>query len=145
MRAPYTGRCLCGAVAATIDAEPVATRQCWCHQCQKIAAGGPTHNAMFPTDAVELSGELGANSYVAASGITLTQEFCPRCGTQVFAHSSARPQFRTFRFGFLDPGHGLKPQMAIWTGDAPEYAFIDPELEQFTGPPPAPTKPASDE
>jgi len=135
------GRCACGAVKAAIGGEPVAVRQCWCRECQQIAAGGPTHNAMFRTVDVQLSGQLASHFYVAASGNTLTQSFCPACGTPVMGQSSARPQFRTIRLGFLEPGHGLAPQMAIWTAEAPPWARIDPALERHERQPPAPPSP----
>ncbi len=134
----YYGQCACGAVTAEISGKPVAVRQCWCRECQQVAAGGPTNNAMFRTEDVRLSGELATHSYVAASGNTLTQSFCPACGTPVMAQSSARPQFRTIRLGFLEPGHGLSPSMAIWTAEAPLWARIDPVLERHEGQPPAP-------
>jgi hypothetical protein len=143
MAAPYTGRCACGAVTARVEAEPIATRQCWCRQCQQIAAGGPTHNAMFPTEAVHFSGELASASWRAASGNRLTFHFCPRCGTQAFAQSSARPHIKTVRLGMIDEPHGLRPEMAIWTADAPTWAVIDPALEQHTGQPPAPPQPGT--
>jgi len=139
----YTGRCACGAVIATIDAEPVATRQCWCRQCQQLAGGGPTHNAMFPTDAIALTGELSSHSYVAASGNTIQHDFCAKCGTPIWGQSSARPQFRAMRIGFLDQPHGIKPQMAIWLDDAPDWAVIDPTLEKFPGQPPPPRAPTA--
>lgn len=134
----YTGRCACGAVRATIAGEAIQVRQCWCRQCQQLAAGSPTTNAIFATDAVAIEGELTTTGYVAASGNTLTQSYCAACGTPVMAQSSARPQFRTVRLGFLDPGHALRPQMAIWTADAPAWAHIDPTIEQFAQQPPAP-------
>ncbi|HWU01272.1 MAG TPA: GFA family protein [Novosphingobium sp.] len=134
----YTGRCACGQVSARITGQPVAVRQCWCRQCQQLAGGSASTNAMFPTDGVELTGELATHSYVAASGNTLTQSFCPACGTPVMGQSSGRPQFRTMRVGFLDAGHGLAPQMVIWTDDAPAWAAIDPALERWPGQPPAP-------
>jgi len=134
----YTGRCACGAVTLRIEGEAVATRQCWCRQCQQIAAGGPTHNAIFPAEAVHFHGELASASWPAASGNTLTFHFCPRCGTQAYAQSSARPHLKTVRFGFIDKPHDLKPQMAIWTGEAPSWAMIDPAIEQHAGQPPAP-------
>lgn len=121
----YRGRCQCGAVSAKIVGEPVSVRQCWCHQCQQVAAGGATHNAIFKTEDVHLTGELKDHSYVAASGNTLTQSYCGACGTPVMAHSSARPQFRAIRLGFLEPGNGLRPTTAIWTDEAPEWAEID--------------------
>jgi hypothetical protein len=135
----YHGRCQCGAVVAQIRGEPVAVRQCWCRQCQQLAGGGPTHNAMFRTDDVTLSGELSTFAYVAASGNTLTQSFCGACGTPVMAQSSARPQFRTIRLGFLDAPHDLRPQMAIWTEEAPRWAYIDPEIQQYAQQPPPPS------
>jgi hypothetical protein len=137
----YTGSCACGAVTATIAGEPVATRQCWCRQCQKIAAGGPTNNAMFRTEHVDMRGELGSFSYTAASGNTLTWHFCARCGTAIYAQSSARPHLRTLRIGFLDEPHGLRPQMAIWTAEAPAWAVIDAAMENHAGQPPAPVRP----
>ncbi|AOR75972.1 GFA family protein [Novosphingobium resinovorum] len=138
MTASYSGRCNCGAVTVEITAEPVATRQCWCRQCQKTAGGGPTNNAMFPTDAVTLTGDRGEFVYVAASGNTLTQEFCVACGSPVLGRSSARPQFRTIRIGLLEGDHGVRPAMAIWTDDAPDWAVIDPALERWPQQPPAP-------
>lgn len=134
-----TGRCACGQVTLTIVGEPVQTRQCWCRQCQQIAAGGPTHNAIFAKDDVTITGNVGSNGYVAASGNTLTQSFCPSCGSSLYAESSARPQFRTIRLGAIDEPHGLRPQMAIWTDEAPDWAVIDPAMEQYPRQPPAPT------
>jgi hypothetical protein len=133
-----SGRCNCGSVTASFTKRPVQTRQCWCRQCQKAAAGGPTHNAVFNTDAVALCGKVGSWSYLAPSGNTLTQTFCGQCGTPVYAQSSARPQFMTYRFGFLDEPHGLAPEMAIWTCEKPGWARIDPALPSYPGQPPAP-------
>ncbi|WP_225206763.1 GFA family protein [Novosphingobium huizhouense] len=139
MTAPYSGRCACGAVTLAIAAEPAATRQCWCRQCQQIAAGGPTHNAIFPAEAVTIHGVLASNTWRAASGNTLTFHFCPSCGTQVYGQSSARPHLKTVRFGALDAGHGLEPEVVIWTDDAPAWAQIDPARESWPQQPPAPS------
>lgn len=135
---PYTGRCSCGKVTLAIAGEPVQTRQCWCRQCQQIAAGGPTHNAIFKTEDVVVAGDLASNGYIAASGNQLTHSFCPSCGTQIYGQSSARPHLRTVRFGAIDAPHGLHPQVAIWLDDAPDWALIDPTMEQFPQQPPAP-------
>jgi hypothetical protein len=136
----YTGRCACGAVTLAVAGEPVTARQCWCRQCQQAAGGGPTHNVMFRTKDMTIVGTLATRSYVAASGNTVTQSFCPTCGTPVMGQSDARPQFRALRFGVLDEPHGLRPLVAIWTDDAPAWAVMDPALEQFPRqPPPPPT------
>lgn len=134
----YTGRCNCGKVTLAIEGEPVATRQCWCRQCQRLAMGGPTHNAMFLTEHVAIDGELASSTYRAASGNDITRWFCPACGNSVYGQSSARLQFRAVSFGLLDQPHGLRPQSAIWTDEAPDWAVLDPDLEQFPRQPPPP-------
>ncbi|MCK9540437.1 MAG: GFA family protein [Novosphingobium sp.] len=135
MAAPYTGRCLCGRVTATISGEPVAIRQCWCRQCQQIASGSPTNNAIFKSKDVDLKGELGESAWKAASGNTLALRYCPSCGTQIYAQSSERPYLHVVRMGFLDEGHGLRPAMTIWTSEAPDWAAFHPSMEQCAGQP----------
>ena len=134
----YAGRCACGAVEVRIDGEALGVRQCWCRRCQKIAAGGPTHNAIFLTADIWIDGVTASDSYVADSGNTLTRSHCPACGTPILGGSSARPQMRVLRLGILDEPHGLKPTMAIWASEAPDWAIIDPAIETFPAQPPIP-------
>lgn len=134
----FTGGCACGAVKLAVARAPVATRQCWCRQCQRIASGGPTINATFRAQDVIITGRLATASFTAASGATVTQGFCASCGVHIHGQSSARPHLLSIRFGALDEGHGLAPTMAIWTSEAPPWALIDPALEQVTHQPPPP-------
>ncbi len=133
-----TGQCACGQITLTISGDAVSTRQCWCRQCQRIASGGPTNNAIFSNEDVQISGALASSEWVAASGNTLTYHFCPRCGTQIYAQSSARLHLKTVRLGAIDEPHSFRPLVAIWTDDAPHWAVIDPALEQHPQQPPAP-------
>lgn len=134
----YTGRCGCGKVTIAIEGEPIATRQCWCRQCQQIASGGPTQNATFLTENVTITGQIATGTFTAASGNTVTQAFCPYCGVHLYGQSSARVHLLSVRFGALDEGHGLRPTMAIWTDDAPDWAVIDPQLEKVARQPAPP-------
>lgn len=140
MAAPYSGSCNCGAVKATFAAEPLWIRQCWCRQCQKAAAGSPTNNALMLTDAMTLEGDVSWKGYTAASGNTVDQGFCPRCGTPIFGRNSARQGSWVVRLGFLDGDHGLAPTSAIWVDEAPAWAVIDPSIEHFPRQPPVPAK-----
>lgn len=132
----YNGSCNCGAITATLDGEPLWVRQCWCRQCQKAAAGSATTNALFMTDAITLSGNLDWFTYRSDSGNTIEQGFCPSCGTHVIGRNSARGKACVIRLGFIDPPHALIPTSAIWLDDAPDWAMIDPKLEQFRRQPP---------
>jgi hypothetical protein len=93
---------------------------------------------MFQTADVALGGDLSAWSYLAPSGNTLTMHNCATCSAPVCAQSSARPQFMTFRLGFLDEGHGLAPTVEIWTEEMPPWAKEDADLESWPRQPPAP-------
>jgi hypothetical protein len=124
----YTGRCACGAVTLQISGSPLGAAQCWCRQCQAIAAGGPTHNAIFAAAAVAIQGVTTAGTWDAASGNTAAAHFCPSCGTQIYGQSSSVPGLRAIRLGVIDQPHDIAPQMVIWTRDAPAWAVFDPKL-----------------
>ena len=135
-----TGHCLCGAVSFTLTAEPVATRVCWCRDCQHLSANG-TVNMLVPADALSVSGALAEHTKAADSGNLVTRYFCPSCGTHLFAKSSARPQFRVLRVGNLDEPSSIRPSVNIWSSSAPNWACLDPTLERVEHQP-SPPKPA---
>lgn len=134
----YTGRCVCGSVRVAINGEAIATRQCWCRQCQHIAAGGATNNAIFHGEDVRIAGILAHSTWPAASGNALTHYFCPSCGTQIYAQTSARPHLKTVRLGIIDAPHDLAPQAIIWIDEAPAWAQFDSDLDQWPRQPPPP-------
>ena len=107
-----TGRCLCGAVNFKLTDEPLATRICWCRDCQHLAANGSV-NLLVAADAPTVSGTLSEYTKTADSGNVVTRQFCPGCGTHLFAKSSARPQFRVVRAGNLDEPSSIHPDMNI--------------------------------
>lgn len=124
-----TGRCLCGAVTFKLSAEPLATRICWCRDCQHLAANG-TVNVLVPAESLVISGVLSEHAMKADSGNQITRQFCPRCGTHLFAKSSGRPQFRVVRTGNLDDPSSVRPGVNIWAASAPGWACLDPALER---------------
>jgi hypothetical protein len=127
--AERSGHCLCGAVSYRLSAEPLVTRICWCRDCQRLAANGSV-NALVLTTALEISGELSDFLRTADSGNQITHRFCPRCGAQLFANSSARPQFTLIRVGTLEDPSSVRPAMNIWSGSAPSWACLDSMLER---------------
>lgn len=122
-----SGRCLCGKVRFEIADEPLTTRVCWCRDCQHLAANG-TVNLLVPADGLAVTGALSEYTRSADSGNKVTLQFCPCCGTQLFAMVSARPQIRVVRAGNLDEPSSVRPKMNIWTTSAPGWACLDPAL-----------------
>lgn len=123
-----TGKCLCGAVRYEIDAEPRATRGCWCRTCQYLGAGNATVNVFFPKDAIAVTGALKDYKTTADSGNTVVHAFCPVCGTPVFTESDTGRGIRGVRAGTLDNPEIGKPQKILWTCEAPSWAPFDPDV-----------------
>jgi hypothetical protein len=130
------GGCRCGAVRYTVTAAPVATRVCWCRDCQYFAAGSATVNVIFPTPAVNVTGPLRTYASAADSGNEMSRTFCEHCGTPVTSASSARPHLLILRAGTLDDPGIAKPAMTIWTASAPSWACIDASLPSNPRQPP---------
>ena len=121
-----TGGCLCGAVRFTVSAEPLAIRTCWCRLCQALGAGSATVNAGFPSDAVNVTGQVTTYTSTADSGTALDRSFCPICGTALFSQAHTRRHQLFIRVGAMDEREDLAPQVTIWTEQAPRWACIDP-------------------
>ena len=133
-----TGHCLCGAVRFRLSAEPLATRVCWCRDCQHLSANGVA-NLLVPTAALEISGQMSEFERTADSGNRIRQRFCPKCGSPLFANSAARSEVTAVRVGSLDDPAAVRPTMNIWCSSAPAWAGLDPELERHERQPPPPS------
>jgi hypothetical protein len=131
-----SGGCLCGAVRYSVAAEPIATRVCWCRDCQHLAAGSATVNLVFPASAVRIDGPLRDYSSIADSGSRMHRQFCERCGTPVTSASEARPHLLALRAGTLDDPELARPSLTIWTDSAPSWACIDEQLPHTPRQPP---------
>lgn len=128
-----TGRCLCGAVRFRATEGPIATRVCWCTDCQKLGAGGPTTNAAFRTDTVTIEGATSDYISTADSGSRMHRRFCPACGTPMFSEAESRPHLIFVRVGVLDDPEIARPETTIWAASAPSWACLDKTLPQVPG------------
>ncbi len=131
-----TGGCLCRAVRYAVAADAIATRVCWCRDCQYLAAGSGTVNIVFPAAAVTVTGPLRDYSSIADSGNRMHRQFCELCGTPVTSRSEARPHLTILRAGTLDDPELAKPSLTIWTDSAPSWACINPGLPRTPSQPP---------
>ena len=137
----HTGGCLCGQVRYSIGVDPIAVRACWCRDCQYLATGGATINAVFPADAISVTGHTRDYQSTADSGEKMHRHFCPDCGTGLFSDAESRPHVRIVRVGSLDQAADFAPGGVIWTRSAPSWTYLHPDLPQIEGQPPPPPKP----
>jgi hypothetical protein len=98
----YTGGCLCGAVRIEIAAAPYRVGICHCLDCRK-RQGAIFHSfAVFPTDAVTVTGETREFK---------TRSFCPTCGSPLFDRWGDEFELHV---GCLDAPNQLTPTYEGW-------------------------------
>jgi len=99
----YTGGCLCGDVRFVAQGKPYRVGICHCLDCRKHHGALFHASAIFPVDAVTITGET--RDYAGRS-------FCPRCGAPVFGASGDEIGVN---LGSLDAPDQLTPTYELWT------------------------------
>jgi hypothetical protein len=128
----HVGKCLCGQIQFSIDAEPQGARMCWCRDCQRIASGSATVNVLFPEEAVRYTGQITTLRLTADSGNIVERGFCPRCGSQMYSKTiEPRGMPMRVRAGTLDDPELIAPTAIIWADSAPRWATFDPNLPRY--------------
>jgi len=108
-----TGGCLCGDVRISARGEPYRVGLCHCLDCRKHHGALFHASAIFPEEAVTVSGETREFR---------GRHFCPRCGGSVFGRSGDEVEVS---LGALDDIDRFMPTYELWTvrreGWLPEF------------------------
>ena len=126
---PLTGRCLCGAVSYTVDAEPVVQAVCHCTDCQRQTGGPYSVIVAFPAAALQVEGDtLASYSTVGEDhGGATERSFCNACGAPVFSRAAVMPEVVFIKAGSLDDASWVQPSVEAWTSSAQPWT---PPFEQ---------------
>ncbi len=98
-----TGGCLCGAVRIVATGQPYRVGMCHCLDCRKHHGALFHASAIFPADAVTVTGET--HSFRG-------RHFCPACGSPVFGRSGDEVEVN---LGALDAPDQFRPTYELWT------------------------------
>jgi len=94
MQIPFTGGCACGAIRYECLALPLRMLNCHCRDCQIASGSAYSPTLIMTRSAVKLTkGQTAHFERVAESGNVATREFCPACGTPLFASSSSAGEY----------------------------------------------------
>ena len=121
---PITGRCLCGSVTYSADAEPVAQAVCHCADCQRQTGNPFSVIVAVPRAALNVEGSTIASFATTGDdhGKDTQRSFCSACGSPVFSMSDALPELAFIKAGSLDDGSWLEPTIEVWTSSAQPWA-----------------------
>ena len=125
-------QCACGGVTATTSGEPEIVSLCHCLACQRRTGSPFGVGAYFPHNAVTLSGKTKTFvRKVENTGRTITNHFCPDCGTTVYWMADLRPNHIGIAVGnFADPQFKA-PARAVWTQHKHEWIALPPDMPTF--------------
>jgi hypothetical protein len=99
----YNGGCLCGSIRIIATGRPYRVGICHCMDCRKHHGALFHASAIFPQDAVTITGH--PKDYAG-------RYFCPDCGSSVFARSEDEIEVN---LGSLDAPDQLTPTYELWT------------------------------
>jgi hypothetical protein len=131
-----SGKCLCGAVHYSGQAEPQFQVKCYCTDCRKSSASG--HAAMMGVarEAITIGGEVKEFLSKADSGTEVTRAFCPSCGTGIYSKNAAMPHMIFLRAATLDDPEAFSPQMVVYASRAPGWDAVNFAGRKFDEMPP---------
>ena len=98
-----TGGCLCGDVRFVASGRPYRVGLCHCMDCRKHHGALFHASAIFPEDAVTVSGET--RDFAG-------RFFCPRCGSSVFGRTGDEIELSLGALDEIDP---FAPTYELWT------------------------------
>ena len=110
------GSCLCGSVTYTCDADPIASANCHCRDCQKSSGAAFSTVVLVPADALKISGESLAVFRTTGDdhGEEAQRHFCTNCGSQVVTASDAFAGVVFLKAGTLDDSSLVQPAIDVW-------------------------------
>jgi hypothetical protein len=117
----FTGGCLCGDVRFVAQGRPYRVGICHCLDCRKNHGALFHASAIFPADAVTVTGQT-----VDYQG----RCFCPRCGSPVFGRFDDEIGVN---LGSLDVPDQFKPTYELWTVRREGWLPAFPDMREFAG------------
>ncbi len=128
---PIIGRCLCGGVTYSVDAEPIWQGVCYCSNCQRQTATAFSAIVGVPRNALVVEGGSLASFKTPSEGYQSTTErhFCSACGSPLFSTIESMPELAFLKAGTIDDTSWFEPAAEIWTRSAQPWA---PHFENAT-------------
>lgn len=120
------GRCLCGAITYSVDAEPLFTAVCHCKDCQRQSAAAFSIVVGVPRAAFRLEGDTikAFPTRGEDHGGENLRHFCGECGSPIYTANEHWPDVYIVKAGTLDDTSWLQPQIEIWRDSAQPWVEL---------------------
>ncbi|MBE9030351.1 GFA family protein [filamentous cyanobacterium LEGE 11480] len=119
--------CMCVDLSIRVKGDPTMTAACNCTKCQKRTGSVFSVGAYFKAEQViEPIGNGTEFTTRSAAGRSVTQTFCPRCGSTVYWVAEFQPNQIGIAVGcFADPDFP-EPMATVWNGTKHNWVSFPP-------------------
>lgn len=127
------GRCMCGSITYSCDAEPVLTGVCHCRDCQRQTGAASSIVVAVPAGSLHITGDT-LSSYATVGeehGTNTNRHFCSRCGSPIVSRVDAMPDLEFIKAGTLDDTSSLRPTVEFYTRSAHAWAPAIPDTQRM--------------
>ena len=123
------GRCMCGGVTYSSEAEPVIQVVCHCTDCQRQTGSPFTVVVGVPRTELTVQGDTLASFTTVGEdhGGKTERNFCSACGSPLFSIAAVAPELALIKAGSLDDASWVEPAAEFWTSSAQPWS---PHFEQ---------------
>jgi hypothetical protein len=126
------GGCTCRQVRYRMKGKPLFVHACHCTWCQRETGTVFATNAMIEADRVESIGQITPVLVDTPSASGKGQKIwrCPNCQVAVWSnYAGSGDKVRFIRVGTLDAGHGIKPDIHIFTSSRVPWLPLPPDAK----------------
>jgi hypothetical protein len=124
--------CQCGKLTLRCAAEPAKVSLCHCFDCQRRTGSLFGVAAFYPKAMVEIgAGEAKLFRRDAASGLTVTFNFCPNCGSTLWWEAERMPDLIGVAVGCFADRDFPMPAQAVWTDEQHHWLQLPEALAAY--------------
>ncbi|MGB3736796.1 MAG: GFA family protein [Ilumatobacter sp.] len=131
-----TGRCLCGAVTWSTDADVRSVLECHCERCQRLTGNYMAATAA-PTNELVIVGDT-LRWYSPADDPNVGYGFCSSCGSTLFFRSGLLDGTNTITSmcaGSIDGPSGLHTSEIWFADNAGDHVRLDASITRYAAGP----------
>jgi len=125
------GRCLCGQVRYSANADPAFVGVCHCKDCQKQTGTAFSVLVGIPKSTLSVHGRLKTFHNTGDSGQSVGRSFCPECGSPIFSEVAVMPGVAMIKAGTLDDTTWLDPNIHVYCDSKERWTVIPEGSQQF--------------
>ncbi len=104
--------CNCGQLSLSVSGDPIRVSVCHCNACQKRTGSAFGVQARYPLKQVSFTGVSQHYQRVGDDGATITFEFCPHCGGNLWFTMDVMPDVVAIPLGNFSDDSVHKSQLA---------------------------------